>query len=249
VDWPASNDPDRMERFRQMTNIRGCFNVGESDFEYHGANRLGANSLLSCIYSGLVVGNEIPRYLETVENKVSSQDFDRAIKKEEELRHEIMTREGDENVFRLHDELSNWLVNNVTVKRNNMDLARTLDKINEIEERSKRAAVGDSSMFANKSFIFANQFGPMLDIAKVITKGALLRNESRGAHYKDEFPKRDDENWLKTTIATFNKSGDPDISYIPVDLRYLKPIQRDYSQAKKVKPHLENIPDNIKLPI
>lgn len=249
VDWPASNDPDRMSRYRHMTNIPGCFNAGESDFEYHGANRLGANSLLSCIFSGLVVGNEVPRYLETVENKVSSQDFDRALKKEEDIRREIMNREGDENVFKLHDELSNWLVNNVTVKRNNIDLAKTLDKINEIEQRSKNAPVGDKALFANQSYIFANQFGPMLDIAKIITKGALLRDESRGAHYKDEFPKRDDENWLKTTIATYNKSGDHDFSYIPVDLRYLKPIQRDYSQAKKVKPHLENVPDNIKLPI
>lgn len=249
VDWPASNDPDRMSRYRQMTNIPGCFNVGESDFEYHGANRLGANSLLSCIFSGLVVGNEIPRYLDTVENKVSSVDFDRALKKEEEIRHEIMNRSGDENIFRLYDELSLWLVNNVTVKRNNTDLARTLDKISEIESRSKNAPVGDNALFANQSYIFANQFSPMLDIAKIITKGALLRDESRGAHFKSEFPKRDDENWLKTTIATYNKSGDHDFSYIPVDVRYLKPVLRDYSQAKKVKPHLENVPDNIKLPI
>ena len=233
VDWPASNDPDRMSRYRQMTNIPGCFNVGESDFEYHGANRLGANSLLSCIFSGLVVGNEIPRYLDTVENKVSSVDFDRALKKEEEIRHEIMNRSGDENIFRLYDELSLWLVNNVTVKRNNTDLARTLDKINEIESRSKNAPVGDNALFANQSYIFANQFSPMLDIAKIITKGALLRDESRGAHFKSEFPKRDDENWLKTTIATYNKSGDHDFSYIPVDVRYLKPVLRDYSQAKE----------------
>lgn len=249
VDWPASNDEDRMTRYRHMTNIPGCFNAGESDFQYHGANRLGANSLLSCIFSGFVVGNEIPRYLDTVQNKVSSTDFDRALQKEEETKREIMARTGDENVFKLHDELSTWLVNNVTVKRNNIDLAKTLDKINEIELRSKNAPVRDNALFANQSYIFANQFGPMLDIAKIITKGALLRDESRGAHFKDDFPKRDDENWLKTTIASYNKSGDHDFSYIPVDIRYLKPIQRDYSQAKKVKPHLENVPDNIKLPI
>lgn len=249
VDWPASNDPDRWTRYRQMTNIPGCFNAGESDFEYHGANRLGANSLLSCIFSGLVVGGEVPRYLDEVENKVSSVDFDHALKEEEAKKREIMGREGRENVFKLHDELSDWLVNNVTVKRNNGDLVKTLDKINEIEERTKRAPVGDNALFANQSYIFANQFEPMLDLAKVITKGALLRNESRGAHFKEEFPKRDDENWLKTTLASYNKGGDHDISYVDVDTRYLKPILRDYSQAKKVKPHLENVPDNIKLPI
>ena len=56
IDWPAADDPDRNERFRQMTNIPGCFNVGESEYQYHGANRLGANSLLSCIFAGLVAG-------------------------------------------------------------------------------------------------------------------------------------------------------------------------------------------------
>ena len=80
----------------------------------------------------------------------------------------------------------------------------------------------------------------------VITKGALLRNEFRGAHFKPEFPKRDDEHWLKTTIATYRSELDePVITYEPVDMRHLKPILRDYSQAKKVKPTLENIPANI----
>jgi succinate dehydrogenase / fumarate reductase flavoprotein subunit len=84
----------------------------------------------------------------------------------------------------------------------------------------------------------------------VITKGALLRNEFRGAHFKPEFPNRDDENWLKTTIATYDKNQEePIITYEPVDLRHLKPISRDYSQAKKVKPTLENIPANLTLPV
>lgn len=249
VDWPAVDDPDRETRYRQMTNIPGCFNVGESDFEYHGANRLGANSLLSCIYSGLVVGNEIPRYLDQNLPETKSSDVDLAVKAEEEERKLLFNQQGDENVFRLHDELSDWLVNNVTVKRNNIDLSKTLDKIYEIEARSKKAPLLDTGLFANQSLIFARQFQPMLDLAKVITRGALLRDESRGSHFKEEFPKRDDENWLKTTIASYNSNGVPDFNYKPVDTRHLKPVLRDYSQAKKVVPHLENVPSNIKLPL
>jgi len=75
-----------------------------------------------------------------------------------------------------------------------------------------------------------------------------LRNEFRGAHYKPEFPSRDDENWLKTTIAAYDPE-EPKISYRPVDLRHLKPSLRDYTKAKKVKPTLENIPANIQFPI
>ena len=82
VDWPASDDPDRSKRFRQMTNIPGCFNIGESEYQYHGANRLGANSLLSCIYAGLVAGVEIPKFIESKDTKledVPSASFESAL--------------------------------------------------------------------------------------------------------------------------------------------------------------------------
>ncbi len=161
-----------------------------------------------------------------------------------------MGRNGTENVHKLHEELSDWLVRNVTVKRNNADLALTYDKILEFRERYKKISLDDHTQFANQTYIFAHQFDAMLDLALIITKGALLRNEFRGAHFKPEFPKRDDENFLKTTIATFDPvNGEPIITYEPVDLRHLKPILRDYTTAKKVKPTLENIPTNIQLPI
>lgn len=250
VDWPAADDPDRWERFRQMTNLKGCFNVGESDFQYHGANRLGANSLLSCIFGGLVVGKEVPRYLESLKKKNSQIDqsiFEREKNIEEAFKKDLLSRNGNENVYQLHDELAEILVLNATVKRNNKDLQKTLIKLKEIRERYKNINLQDTSSFANQTYIFANQFQAMLDIAFVIVKGALLRNESRGAHFKEDYPERDDKNFLKTTIATY-KEDEPEISYRPVDLRYLKPVLRDYSVAKKVKPHLENLPETIGSP-
>jgi succinate dehydrogenase / fumarate reductase flavoprotein subunit len=253
VDWPATDDPDRLQRFRQMTNIPGCFNVGESDFQYHGANRLGANSLLSCIFGGLVAGVEIPRYLETLKasyGNLPSSIFAGALTQEEELKHDLMARQGSENIHRLHDELADAMVKNVTVKRNNVDLKKTLDLIKEIRERYKKISLDDRGTSVNQTYVFANQFGSMLELALVITKGALLRDEFRGSHYKPEFPQRDDQNWLKTTIATYDPNQEePVITYRPVDLRYLKPMARDYSKAKKVTPHFDNLPSNIKLPV
>ena len=253
VDWPAVDDPDRWTRFRQMTNIPGCFNVGESDFQYHGANRLGANSLLSCIFGGLIAGMEIPRYLETLKNSygnLPSRIFSDALAKEESFKHDLMTRDGKENVHRLHDELAEWMVKNVTVKRNNADLKKTLEAIQEIKERYEHISLDDKGAVMNQTYAFANQFGPMLELAAVITKGALLRDEFRGSHYKPEFPSRDDKNWLKTTVATYDPNlGEPVINYLPVDMRYLKPISRDYSKAKKVVPHFENMPAHIPLPV
>jgi len=253
VDWPASDDPDRYERYRQMTNLPGCFVVGEADYQYHGANRLGANALLACIFSGLVVAQEVPRYLDSLNTSyhdIPEKDFAHHLLKEEELKKDLLSRKGPENVHRLHDELSDWMIKYVTVRRNNHDLERTLDKIRELKERYKQISLGDHSQFANQTYAFANQFGPMLELAMVITKGALLRNEFRGAHFKPEFPERDDQNWLKTTMATYSQeTKEPTIYYSEVDLRHLKPVKRDYTDAKKVNPTLENIPANIQLPI
>ncbi|NGX57144.1 MAG: Fumarate reductase flavoprotein subunit [Chlamydiae bacterium] len=250
VDWPAVDDPDRWERYRQMTNIPGCFNIGESDFSYHGSNRLGANALLSCIYSGLVVGVEVPRYIENLKKSTSEQPFQEALEKEKAFKEDLLSRNGSENIYQLHDQLAEKLVNNATVKRNNEDLEKTLDFIKKIKERYKNITIPDQSRFANKSYIFAHQFDAMLDLALIIVKGALLRDEFRGAHFKEGFKERNDKKWLKHTIATYDPSKDePVISYRNVDLRHLDPIPRNYVSAKKVKPTLNNVPNNIQLPI
>jgi succinate dehydrogenase / fumarate reductase flavoprotein subunit len=153
-------------------------------------------------------------------------------------------------VHKLHDELSDVMILNMTVKRNNEDLKKTMDKLKELRERYGRITLDDRGQHLNQTYTFANQFGYMLELAMVMTKGALLRNEFRGAHFKPEFPQRDDEHWLKTTIATYDPNQDePVITFKPVDLRYLKPIKREYSKAKRVKPTLENVPNNIVLPV
>ncbi|HSX03383.1 MAG TPA: succinate dehydrogenase flavoprotein subunit [Rhabdochlamydiaceae bacterium] len=251
VDWPASDDPDRMSRYRQMTNIPGCFNIGESEFQFHGANRLGANSLLSCIFAGLVAGIEMVRYLSNLEKHhedFPSNIFTGALAKEEALKQDLLSRDGKENVHALHNEMADWMIRNVTVKRNNSDLKKTLDKLKEIRERYQHISLDDRGHLLNQTYAFANQFGPMLELAMAMTKGALLREESRGSHFKPEAPNRDDKNWLKTTLATYSPE-EPVITYVPVDTRYLKPVARDYTHAKKEKPTLENIPSNIQLPL
>lgn len=253
VDWPAADDPDRWERYRQMTNLQGCFSIGEADYQYHGANRLGANALLACIFSGLVAGHEVPRYIDHLKSsyrETSSAIYDEALRIEEDLKKDLLARNGSENIYALYDEMADWMTRHVTVKRDNLDLKATLDKLKELRNRYQHISLDDRGQFANQTYIFANEFGPMLELAIVITKGALLRNEFRGAHFKPEFPERDDENWLKTTIAQYDSSQDePIISYQPVDLRHLKPILRDYTKAKKIKPTLENIPTNLSLPV
>lgn len=253
VDWPAADDKDRMQRYRQMSNLVGCFNIGESDYQYHGANRLGANSLLSCIFSGLVAGGEVSRYIDQLEKSyllLPDALFTKDLLIEEARKKELFQRNGKENIHQLHDELSSYLIRFASVKRDNPDLLKTMDKIKEIKERYKNISLSDQGHLLNQTYLFANQFDAMLELALIITKGAFLRNEFRGSHYKPEFPKRDDENWLKTTIATYDPTKDePVIHYLPIDTRHLDPIARDYTTAKKVKPELKNIPKEIALPL
>jgi succinate dehydrogenase flavoprotein subunit len=253
VDWPAADDPDRWSRYRQMTNIPGCFQAGESEFQYHGANRLGANSLMACIFAGLVAGVEVPRYLDSLETShsdLSDRLFQAAVAIEEERKRELFSRQGDENVHQLHEELADVMVRRMTVRRSNRGLEEALVKIKEIGERYKRIKLDDQGRWANQTYIFANQFGAMLELAKVMTRGALLRDEFRGSHYKEGFEERDDDHWLKTTIAEYDPNAfDPKISYRPVDLRHLDPIMRDYTKAKRLQPKLKNIPSNMTLPI
>ena len=250
VDWPAADDPDRLARFRQMTNLVGCFNVGESDYQYHGANRLGANSLLACIFGGLVTGNEVSRYIDTLDKRCSDipeSCFSENLRIEEGRQKELLQKNGSENIHKLHDELADVMVRYVSVKRDNPDLANAIDTIKKIRDRYRNIGLDDRTTRLNQTYVFAHQFGAMLEIALVIAKGALLRNEFRGAHFKPEFPERNDAQWLKTTIAQY-APDEPIISYEPVDLRYLDPIQRDYTHAKKIKPELKNVPANIPMP-
>ena len=122
--------------------------------------------------------------------------------------------------------------------------------IKQIKERYRNISLDDKGKSLNQTYVFAHQFKSMLELALVITKGALLRDEFRGAHFKEGYDDRDDENWLKTTMASYDPNSDePNIFYKPVDIRHLDPIKRDYVHAKKVKPKLKNIPENISLPV
>src|SRR5207245_9618330 len=111
---------------------------------------------------------------------------------------------------------------------------QTDDKLRELTERYRRISINDANLWATMALPHARQLRNMLDLARVITLGALNRNESRGAHYKPDFPNRDDENFLKTTIAEYSGEG-PVFSYDPVDVSLIPPRKRDYSHEKKEK--------------
>ncbi|GIN86809.1 succinate dehydrogenase flavoprotein subunit [Heyndrickxia sporothermodurans] len=220
--------------YKQHTTIPGLFAAGECDYSQHGGNRLGANSLLSAIYGGMVAGPEAVNYIEGLEkstDSLSSSIFDSAVKKEEAKWNDILSLNGTENAYLLHKELGEWMTDNVTVVRYNDRLQKTDDKILELMERYNNINVNDTAKWSNQGATFTRQLKNMLHLARVITIGALNRNESRGAHYKPDFPKRNDEEWLKTTMAKFDESTNtPQFSYEDVDVSLIKPRERDYTK-------------------
>ncbi|HLR23087.1 MAG TPA: succinate dehydrogenase flavoprotein subunit [Pseudogracilibacillus sp.] len=220
--------------FDQMTSIPGVFACGECDYSQHGGNRLGANSLLSAIYGGMVAGPNAIKYMDGLEQHVEDmpEDLFVAREKEEEEKFEaLMNMKGEENAYQLHQELGEWMTDNVTVVRHNDKLLETDKKIEEMLERWNNINMVDSSRWSNQAVMFTRQLKNMLHLARVITLGAYNRNESRGAHYKPEYPDRNDEDWLKTTLAEFNQtSASPEFSYEDVDVSLIEPRLRDYTQ-------------------
>jgi len=220
--------------FNQRTNIPGLLAAGECDYSIHGANRLGANSLVSCVYGGFVAAPAAIEFAKNVERNGAdgSKIYDQELKLQQEINDTLIKQSGTENQYDLHQEMGKWMTDNVTVVRYNDKLKATDNKLLELMDRYKRISINDSNLWATMALPHARHLANMLELARVMTLGALNRNESRGAHYKPEFPERDDENFLKTTIAEYSGEG-PVFSYDPVDISLLPPRKRDYSKGKK----------------
>lgn len=217
------------------TNIPGLLASGECDYQYHGANRLGANSLLSAAYSGTVSGPSAMRWAKDEQQgpALTKEELEAAKKAEIERFESLLKMNGTENAYALHKELGDIMLENVSIVRFNDKLAATDVKLQELLKRWDNIGISDKGRWANQEVMFVRQLRDMILLARVITLAALNRNESRGAHYKPEFPNRDDENYLKTTIAKFNPATNaPEISYIDFDHSAIKPRPRRYDIAK-----------------
>ena len=238
----------------QHTNISGLFAMGEADYQYHGANRLGANSLLSCIYAGLITAPAIESWFKSLPHGSAADQpsslFEEAVGVHRQHMQSLIRNQGNENPYHLHQELGDWMTRHVTVVRNNKDVQATVEKIVELEDRYTRVALSDKSEWTNQNLSFTRALGDMIVLARVIALGALKRDECRGAHYKPQFAikspdatepsalrkqaetwckafKEQTDRWLKTTIADHSPSG-PVLTYEPVDTGLIPPRPRTY---------------------
>jgi succinate dehydrogenase / fumarate reductase flavoprotein subunit len=216
--------------FNQQTNIPGVFAAGEADYSIHGANRLGANSLLSCIYGGFVAGPQALAYAKSLKPVTGDGGAAAELKRQKEKNDGLLSSTGSENPFKLWRELGETMTKHATIVRYNAGLDEADAKIVELMSRYKNINLSDKSQWANTSFAFTRQLYNMLELARVIVQGARVRDESRGAHYKPEFPNRDDEKFLKSTLASY-VDGAPKITFEDVDISWIKPRPRVYTST------------------
>ncbi|MDX2176153.1 MAG: succinate dehydrogenase flavoprotein subunit [Candidatus Sumerlaeia bacterium] len=183
--WVGYSDSDGM--VSQMTNVPGTFAAGEVDFQYHGANRLGANSLLSCIYGGDLAGERAVEYCTAVKSEAPDAVFTRELNRQNEIAAGLLKGSGPENPFTIGEELGDLMTERCTVVRENKALDELLEKLDELEERTHRMTVADDKHSVNQAYGQARSIRDMIVLARAMAKGARLRDECRGAHYKPEF--------------------------------------------------------------
>jgi succinate dehydrogenase / fumarate reductase flavoprotein subunit len=240
----------------QQTNIPGLYAIGECDYQYHGANRLGANSLLSCIFSGLMSAPGVAARLKSLPGKAAAENsfglFERERQRYQQIHDRLLRRSGGgENPYLLHQELGMAMTKAATVVRYNDELRDAYQKVCDLQARAEKCSLSDTGNWTNQNVVFTKSLKDMFPIARLILKGALQRDECRGAHFKPDFAMpgiettdpaerkrlaeawcdRFEENtrqWVKSTIAVNSSDGEPQLSYEEVDTSLLPPRPRLY---------------------
>jgi succinate dehydrogenase / fumarate reductase flavoprotein subunit len=212
------------------TEVNGLYACGECDFLYHGGNRLGGNSLLSATYSGYRVAKTIKNDCEgeILSQTNYSNDITWIKMIISELNNEMngySSRGGTESVEAVSKELGTILTDSAGIVRYNGQLKIALNKIQELKDRWNKIVPSDKGAWANRSVIAIRKLLPSIAMGEAIITGALQRDESRGAHYKPDFPNRDDTSWLKTTVARYEESTNKvTVNYKSVDISILQPL-------------------------
>jgi succinate dehydrogenase / fumarate reductase flavoprotein subunit len=207
------------------TSLPGLYAAGEAGcVSIHGANRLGGNSLMETLVFGKQAGIHAAEHSEKV---ASSTVTEKDVEAESARVRAMSDRKDGEDPAKLRTDMQGTMDSLVGIYRNAGDLARALQQIRAVKERYRNVRVTDGSTAFNLNLTDAVELGNMLDLAEVIIVGAIARTESRGAHARTDFPKRDDANWMRHTMAKFTPEG-PQLSYAPVAFTRWEAKERVY---------------------
>ncbi|MBI5822825.1 MAG: FAD-binding protein [Chloroflexi bacterium] len=207
------------------TTVPGLFAAGEcACVSVHGANRLGTNSLLDIVVFGKHAGLKAAEYAKSAGFETLPGDAESGAKSTLEA---LRKGSGTENAFDISNEMKQVMFADVGIYRNEKDMQSALDKVRELKERFKNVGVIDTGKIFNTELLNAWELGNLLDIAEVVAVSAINRKESRGGHSREDYPDRDDANWLKHTLIA-RKNGKLEINYKPVVITKHQPKARVY---------------------
>jgi len=208
------------------TVFPGLYAAGEcACVSVHGANRLGCNSLLDILVFGRRAGKEMHRFIPTVGSVKLPPSPEKVVADQITA---LLESKGKERIGLIRAEMQEVMMDKVSVFRHQEALEEALEKVRELKERYRQISVQDRGNCFNRELLDAIELGYMLDLAEVITLGALNREESRGAHSREDFPKRDDEKWLVHTMFRHSTYEGPQVFFKPVTITRFEPKERKY---------------------
>jgi succinate dehydrogenase / fumarate reductase flavoprotein subunit len=209
------------------TPVEGIWAAGEAAcVSLHGANRLGSNSTTECLVWGKITGDEAAKYASRLKAMPPSPKETKLKDEEARVFHRFSSK-GKESAHVLRKELQKTMDSQVGVYRTESGLKAALDKIQEIKQRLPGIKVEDRGHIYNTDLLSCLEVDNLLNLAEIIVTGAIARKESRGAHSRRDFPKRNDVDWLKHTLAHYTPTG-PRLDYIPVNITMWQPVERKY---------------------
>jgi succinate dehydrogenase / fumarate reductase flavoprotein subunit len=209
----------------ENTPMPGFYSAGEcACVSVHGANRLGTNSLVDILVFGRRAGRNMARYIQ--EHDFVPLPAQPECEACDEVEH-LLGSTGEESVADIRAELQAVMMDNVGVFRIESQMQAAVDKVHELQERYRQVSIQDKGKTFNTDLLEAIELGYLLDLAEVTVESALARQESRGAHSREDFPDRDDDTWLKHTLAYRTDSG-VELRYKPVTITQFEPKPRTY---------------------
>jgi len=219
----------------QSVNIKGLFSCGESAcWDIHGFNRLGGNSVSETVVSGMIIGNYFADFCVENEISINTKVVHDALDKQENYLNNLLSMEGTENIYDIKDEMRNIMQEKVGIFRNGEDLEYAVKRLSELLAKSKNIKIDNKHRLLNPQLEEAYKVPMMLKVALCVAKGARERTESRGAHFREDYLKRDDANWLNRTISYWANENDlePTLQYEELDIMKMEipPAFRGYGK-------------------
>ena len=232
----------RTKKTGESQTLSGLFSCGEAAcWDMHGFNRLGGNSVSETVVAGMIVGNYFADYCASNDVVIATKTVQKFLDEQDNYIDEILAYEGTENIFKIKNTMQNLMDNKVGIFRDGVRLAEAVDELEELLKKTKQITVSSKERVGNPELEEAYRVPRMLKLALCVAKGARERTESRGAHYREDFLKRDDENWLSRTLTSWPNSNDtlPTITYEELDIMKMEmpPAFRGYGAKGMIIEH------------